>query len=227
MSADETVALDLRASRPFEQLSLWKRVYEHVRAEILANRLPAGAELSEAALAAALAVSRGPVREAIKHLAAEGLVTMRAHRRPVVSTLSDEEFVDAYQVREALEVLAIRLAVPRVTAAGLQTLEELIDDMTDCVEQNDVVGFFSANTRFHGFLVDASGNRKLAEVHRQLTSQMGRYLSQSLVLRGTMKRSVAEHRAIVRAIQKGDTERAAHLLSEHIRVPQRRLEAGG
>jgi DNA-binding GntR family transcriptional regulator len=225
VSANETVDLQPAAAPSFERLSLWERVYEHVRREIVENRLQPGAELNEAALAASLGVSRGPVREAVKHLAAEGLVTMRARRRPVVSELTHDELVEAYQVREALEVLAIKLAVPRLTSGQLGELESLHEAMAVCVEIDSVSGFFAANDRFHALLVAASGNRKLIELHGQLTGQMGRYRLQSLALRGTMKRSIAEHRAIMRAIRKGDADRAAHLLAEHIRVPQRRVAA--
>jgi DNA-binding GntR family transcriptional regulator len=209
----------------FESVSLWERVYERVRGDILSNRLAPGAELNEAALAASLGVSRGPVREAVKHLAAEGLVTMRARRGPVVSALSRDELVDAYQVREALEVLAVRLATPRLSSEQLDRLQDLNERMADCVDANAIEGFFDENERFHSLLVEASGNGKLIELHGQLTSQMARYRIPSLQLRGTMRRSLAEHKAIVRALRKGDPERAAHLLAEHIRVPQRRLES--
>ena len=98
-----------------ENLTLWERVHHHLREEILANRLPPGTVLGEVALAESLGVSRGPVREALGRLAAEGLVTVRPRRGAVVSALSPQEFLEAYQVREALEALAIRLAVSRLT----------------------------------------------------------------------------------------------------------------
>src|SRR5689334_16319956 len=103
------------APGPIENVTLWEKVHAHLREEILANRLPPGTVLSEVPLAASLGVSRGPVREAIGRLAAEGLVTVRPRRGAVVSALSHEEFLQAYQVREALEALAIRLAVPLLT----------------------------------------------------------------------------------------------------------------
>jgi len=214
------------ASRPLENLTLWEQVHRHLRQEILANRLPPGTELGEVALAASLGVSRGPVREALGRLAAEGLVTVRPRRGAVVSSLSKEEFLEAYQVREALEMLAVRLAVPRLGPDDLEHLRALVDEMAERAERDDVDGFFEANAAFHGALVDASGNARLRELYRQLMAQMGRYRRRSLALRGSLKRSIAEHRTILRAAGAGDAERAAHLLSEHIRVPQRRLQAG-
>jgi DNA-binding GntR family transcriptional regulator len=209
-----------------ETLTLWQRVYDYLRDAILANRLSPGSELNEVALAASLGVSRGPLREAIRHLTAEGLVTERPRRSAIVSALSREEFIEAYQVREALEILAVRLAVNRLEESTIALLEQLIDEMEQSAKQDNPAAFFDENARFHNLLVQASGNRKLTEMHRQLAGQMGRYQMPSLALRGSLHRSIAEHRAIVSALRARDVKRATHLISEHIRVPQHNLEAG-
>lgn len=226
-------AIELRATRSdsgggfseFENLTLWQRVHRVLSDEILSNRLPPGTVLQEVTLARSLGVSRGPVREAIGRLASEGLVHVRPRRGAVVASLTREEFLEAYQVREALEVMAIRLAVGRFTDEGIAELERLTAEMQQRAEQGDVDRFFEANAAFHAAIVEASGNRKLRDVYRRVVGQMGRYEMRSLALRGTLRRSIQEHRAIVRAIRKRDAERSAHLLSEHIRVPQRRLES--
>jgi DNA-binding GntR family transcriptional regulator len=188
-----------------ENLTLWQRVYDHLRTEILEGRLEPGAELGEVALAEQLGVSRGPLREAIGRLAAEGLVTVSPRRGAVVRTLSKEEFLELYQVREALASLNEEM---EAHAAG-----------------NKVELFFEANLAFHAQLLEASGNQKLEELYRQLLDQLGRYRLRSLTLRGNLKRSVSEHKAILRAASRGDAERAAQLMAEHIRVPQRRAMA--
>ena len=209
----------------FENLTLRERVHRVLSDEILSNRLPPGTELQEVALARSLGVSRGPVREAIGRLASEGLVTVRPRRGAVVASLTRDEFLEAYQVREALEAMAIRLAVARMSDAAIGELERFTAEMRACADCGEVDRFFQANAAFHAAIVDASGNEKLREVYRQVVGQMARYQMRSLALRGTLRRSIQEHRAIVRAVRKRDVERAAHLLSEHIRVPQRRLEA--
>src|SRR5262245_32539894 len=119
---------------PVENLTLWQRVYTHLRDEILSGALPPGSELQEVALSATLGVSRGPIREAIGRLAAEGLVTVRPRRGAVVRELSTEEFLEAYQVREALEVMAVRLAVPRLTETDVAALETYVAEMTSCAD---------------------------------------------------------------------------------------------
>jgi DNA-binding GntR family transcriptional regulator len=217
---------DTQAETPrLENLTLWERVHQHLREEILANRLPAGTELSEVALARQLGVSRGPIRESIVRLAAEGLVLVRPRRGAVVRSLSHDEFVEAYQVREALEVMAVRLAVPRLTTADFDELGRLNDELVQFADAGDVGGFFDTNAAFHSSLVEASGNETLGEIYRQLLGQMGRYQMQSLSLRGNLQRSIVEHRAIVHAASERDAERAASLMAEHIQVPQMRVQS--
>ena len=208
-----------------ENLTLWQRVYEYLREEIVSERLQPGTELQEVPLSEELGVSRGPIREAIGRLAAEGLVTVRPRRGAVVRSLSKDEFLELYQVREALEIMAVRLAVPNLHPEDVAQLEALIDTMGEHAERDEVDAFFAANVAFHGRLFAACGNTKLQELYAQLLGQMGPFRMRSLTLRGNLQRSVAEHRAIMRAAKRGDAERAAHLMSEHIRVPQRRLQA--
>jgi DNA-binding GntR family transcriptional regulator len=181
--------------------------------------------LIEVALAGQLGVSRGPLREAIGRLAAEGLVTVSPRRGAVVRSLSKEEFLHLYQVREALERMAVQLAVPRLTDEQFEGLAELNEAMEAHATRNKVDAFFEANLAFHAGLLEASGNAKLQELYRQLLDQLGRYRLRSLALRGNLQRSVSEHKAILRAARRGDAERAAQLMAEHIRVPQRRAMA--
>jgi len=207
----------------FDNLTLSQRVYEHLRDEILADHLLPGTELSEVALSKELAISRGPIREAMGRLAAEGLITMRPRRRAEVRSLTPQELIDAYQVREALEVMAVRLLIPRVAEADLARLEELIDQMAEHSAEGAVREFFAANVSFHELLCELSGNPKLREVHHRLEGEIGRF--QDGALRGSMDDSLAEHRAILAAIRLRDADRAAALTADHIRMPVRRLQA--
>jgi DNA-binding GntR family transcriptional regulator len=203
--------------------TLWQRVHEHLREEIISGRLAPGTELQEVALARSLGVSRGPVREALGRLATEGLVAIRPRRGAVVRALSNEEFIEAYQVREALEMMAVRLAVPRLTAEDLVAMEGLIDEMASRGEAEDVQGFFEANTEFHERFFQIAGNRMLSELYRQVRGQIDRHRLRSLELRGNLRRSIEEHRAILWAARTGDIERTVSLASDHIRVPQIQL----
>lgn len=220
-----TASIESSSTRParFDHRTLWQRVHEHLREEIISGRLAPGTVLHEVALAGSLGVSRGPIRDALGRLAVEGLVTTTPRRGAVVRALSSDEFIEAYQVREALEMMAVRLAVPRLTADDLAEMERLIEAMAARAEADDVQGFFELNTEFHQRFFEVAGNRTLAELYRQLRGQIDRHRLRSLELRGDLRRSIAEHRAILSAAETGDVQRTVQLASDHIRVPQIRL----
>jgi DNA-binding GntR family transcriptional regulator len=208
----------------FDNLTLCERVYRHLRQQILADQLAPGTELSEVALSRDLAVSKGPIREAIGRLAAEGLVTVRPRRGAEVRSLTLQELIDAYQVREALEVMAVRIAVPRCTETDLAGLNELVSRMAEFAMQDQVAEFFAANVAFHELLCELSGNRKLQEVHHRLGGEISRFQARTLALRGSLGSSVAEHRAILAAVRLGDVDKACELTAAHVRVPAQRLQ---
>jgi len=210
---------------PLDNRTLREQVIDHLREEILSSRLEPGAELGEVALARSLGISRGPLREALGQLAAEGLVTMVPRRGAVVTRLTRQEFMDAYQVREALESLAMELAVPRLSTDEKARLHEMCEAMERAAAARDSISFFAVNREFHDLFVRASGNRKLEAVHTQLIAQMGRLLNRSAELRGGLEQSAAEHRAILAAIDADDAALAVRLLEEHIEVPQRVLRS--
>ena len=211
--------------RAVDKATLTERVYQSLRDDIVSNRLLPDTPLQEATVASALEVSRGPVREAMRRLEAEGLINLIPRRGAVVRSLSPEEFLGAYRVREALEVLAIRLATGRIGADHLDQLNGLHQQMERHAAREEVDAFFDVNTRFHALFVEQSGNPKLQEIYFPLVNQMIRYRMRSLSLRGGMQRSCEEHQAILEAVREKDPEKAAHLLSEHIRVPLLILES--
>jgi DNA-binding GntR family transcriptional regulator len=212
-------------AQAFDNLTLSQRVYEHLREEILAERLSPGTELSEVALSKELAISRGPIREAMGRLAAEGLITVRPRRRAEVRSLTPQELIDAYQVREALEVLAVRLAVPRITEGDLIHLGHLVEQMAEHARGNAAGDFFAVGVAFHETLCRLSGNPKLQEVHRRLAGEIGRFQARTLALRGNLDGSLTEHRAILEAIRLRDADKAAELTAAHVRAPTERLQA--
>jgi DNA-binding GntR family transcriptional regulator len=210
---------------PLENRTLREQVVDHLREEIVSSRLAPGTELGEVTLARSLGVSRGPVREALWQLAAEGVVTIVPRRGAVVTRLTRQEFMDAYQVREALESLAIKLAVPCLREAEKAELHRMCEEMEREAAAGKTDRFFEINREFHALLVHASRNRKLEQVHARLVAQMGALMKKSAELRGGLEQSAAEHRAILAAVDAGDPALAARLLEEHIEVPQRVLQS--
>lgn len=205
-------------------VTLTQQVYEHLRQKILSNAFPPNTPLPETALATRLHVSRVPVREAIRRLAADGLVNLTPRQGAVVSSLSSKQFLDAYRLREALEALAIRLAMPRLGARDMHTLEQYQTEMRAAAKTADLERFFAANAAFHALFVERADNEYLKATYEPLIDQMRRYRSPSADLRGGLERSIDEHEAILSAVRDGDVDEATRLLSEHIQVPQRILE---
>jgi DNA-binding GntR family transcriptional regulator len=209
----------------FANVTLAQQVYTHLRQGILENAYPPAAPLPEEALAARLNVSRVPVREALRRLASEGLVTLVPRQGAVVSSLSRKQFLDAYRLRGALEALAVRLAIPQLTADDLDRLSDIDAEMKTAAAAGDPEAFFAANAAFHAVFIDRAGNDYLRATYEPLMDQMRRYRSPSADLRGGLERSIEEHEAILAAVRAGDAAEASRLIGEHIAVPQRILEA--
>jgi DNA-binding GntR family transcriptional regulator len=207
-----------------DNLTLRERVHDFLKGEILANRYPPGSELLEVPLSEELGVSRGPVREALRSLESEGLVEITPRRGAVVVSLTKRDFLEAYQVRESLEALGVRLAVPRLSEADMDALDAQLDAMAAHAQAGDLDAFFEVNAAFHEAFMDASENRKLVEIYRRLMAQMGPYRRPSAQLRGNVERSIAEHREILVAARGRDVEAAVAHLMKHVEVPQRMLE---
>ncbi len=210
-----------------ERRTLAEQTYNTLRAAILDDDYPPGAELQEVALARDYGVSRGPVREALRRLSAEGLVTIKPRRGAFVRLLTKKDFLDAYRVREELEVLAVRLGVPNMTAEDLEEMSARLDTMEAAIDAGDMPGLFRENRAFHTLFVERSDNAILRSAYGHVVDSMGRYQRRSVLLRGDLTSVAAEHRAILEAVQQGDTDAAAELTRQHIRVPIRRMDELG
>lgn len=207
--------------------TLAEQVYDHLRQGILTNEYPPGTSLREETVAARFAVSRVPVREAIRRLAADGLVTLTPRQGATVSSLTPKQFLDAYRVREALETLAIRLAMPNLTSQKLTELDDLNAAMRQHAVAEDTDAYFAVNAAFHQVFIVGADNADLRSIYDTLIDKMRRYRWPSVDLRGGLMRSVEEHEAIVQAVKAGETEEAIRLMAAHIHVPQRILEEEG
>jgi DNA-binding GntR family transcriptional regulator len=208
-----------------ENRTLSEQVYQFLRDEILSERAMPGTELSEVALAETLGISRGPVREAMGRLRAEGLVEVRPRRGAVVASLSKQEFQEAYQVRGALEVLAVREGTPRCTPESLAEIDGLMEEMEQRAAANDEAAFFALNRRLHRAICELSGNETLLELYDRLIARMVRYSHRSATLRGDLVSSLAEHTAIIDAMRKGDADAAGRLMEAHIDIPLRTVRS--
>jgi DNA-binding GntR family transcriptional regulator len=210
--------------RSLKRQTLATSVYEILRDDIINTKISPGSVIYEAALAREMGISRGPVREALQKLAAEGFIDLSPHKRAVVSSLTVQGFVDAYRVREALEVLGVKLAATNIDKDNLEILKDLLIEMEKCSQIEDVSGFFAANEKFHKIIIVQSKNSKLIELYSSLVDQLRRYRMKSLTLRGGFLQSCKEHQELVNALISHDAELASKLMKEHIQIPRNALK---
>ncbi len=189
---------------------------ETLRDEIVRGDLVPGQYLRLEEIAGRFDVSTMPVREALRDLEAEGLVTSFPHRGATVTELSADELQDIYDIRVALEAMATRLAVPRVTEETLAELTSLIDQMEE--NQGHVATLTKLNHQFHITLYAASGRSHLCELNRMLRCRTQHYLHLYTVEveSDNFLQTQGEHRAILEACKRGDAEQAAIIMHAHV-----------
>ncbi|HLI13700.1 MAG TPA: GntR family transcriptional regulator [Alphaproteobacteria bacterium] len=184
-----------------------------LRAAILSGSLAAGTRINQDRVAAEHGISHIPVREALRCLEAEGLVTFAPRRGFFVAKLSAGDAAELGEMRAALEALAIRLAIPRLTAADLDSAATAIEAAERSAE---LAAWSRANWRFHRSLYAPCARPRLLDTLEGLWCGADRYLRVVWQAADWQGRSQKEHRAILRACRRGETERAAELTRRHV-----------
>lgn len=204
------------AARPIRRRPLHDEVTERLRDMIVEGRLTPGARVNEAALCEQLGVSRTPLREALKILAAEGLVDLLPRRGARVAGLSATELGELFEVLSGLERTAAELAALRASEADLARLEELqarIEQHHDARNRHD---YAHDNHALHETIVALAGNAVLKEVHARLMTRVRRARYMALLSQERWDESVAEHAAILAALAARDARRAGELMHRHV-----------
>jgi DNA-binding GntR family transcriptional regulator len=192
-------------------------VRETVRGAILAGELAPGTRLREEELARGFAVSRTPVREALQQLGAEGLIELSPHQGGVVASLTVEDVLAIAVVREALEGVSARLAARRATPTQTQRLLALVAAMEAQSDSASPAQLADLNLQFHAELRQAAANRYLDRFLSQIEHAVRRFGQTTYAVPGRKEASIAEHRAIVEAVNARDPDRAEQLAIEHMR----------
>jgi DNA-binding GntR family transcriptional regulator len=199
--------------------SLVDGVTEQLEAAIIEGRIAPGERISEQSLAAVLGVSRGPLREAVRRLEGRRLLEYTVNIGVRVAELSTERLVNLLVVREALEGMAARLAVARLTNAEIDDLEELIESHAVQVAAQDRDGYYqqSGDFDFHFRIAKASGNDLLVSiVCGDLYDLLRIYRYKSSTMQGRAVVALEEHRAIVAALKARDPDAAERSMRSHI-----------
>lgn len=198
---------------PFASTALYEQVADRLRQQIFARELEPGGWIDELKLCSELGISRTPLREALKVLASEGLVTMKLRRGAYVTEMSERDVREAYQLLALLESDAAAQVASRASDEALAELQQLHDTLETLVDQRDA--FFAANERFHLRLLEIEGNRWRLQFVTDLRRLMKLNRHHSLFRQGRLAESLAEHRALMEALTQRQPGDAADCLRRH------------
>ena len=192
-----------------------RRTESLIREMILDGSIAPGERLNEVALASALGISRGPLREAIQRLAGEGLLTMITHRGAFVRTLEPREIEELYDLRCAYEMYACRLVCERATDEELADLDAFVLETAELMS-TDADGRYPADRDFHRRLLTLAGNAMLerAALETQAQISLARTMSAKAPVRA--KAALGEHADVVAALQSRSADQAVLLIREHL-----------
>jgi DNA-binding GntR family transcriptional regulator len=193
--------------------ALYEEVAELLRQRIFARELEPGSWIDEVKIAEAYGISRTPLREALKVLAAEGLVTMKMRRGAYVTEVNEKDLSDVYHLLALLESDAAGVVAERATEAELESLAELHQSLERA--QGDREAFFRINEEFHQRLLQLADNRWREQMVADLRKVMKLNRHQSLLKSGRILESLQEHRLLLQALQSRDAAASAQRMREH------------
>ncbi len=199
-----------------EFLPLRDIVSNTLREGILTGELQPGERLMEIHLARKLDVSRTPIREAIRMLELEGLVTMVPRKGAEVAKISEDDIRDVLEVRKALDSLGAKLACERITPEEKEEMKKAEEEFEKAVLTKDAKTIARADVEFHDKILTASKNKRLCQMVNNLADRIYRYRFEYIKDDTNHKRLIDEHRGIMESIFKGDSEKARERVSTHI-----------
>ncbi|MGN1334690.1 MAG: GntR family transcriptional regulator [Anaerovoracaceae bacterium] len=205
--------------------SLTDEIADVVRERILKGEYEIGEKIKENQIANELKVSRTPIREAFKLLENEGLIDYVPNRGCFAKGFTKQDVDDIYAVREALEELAVRWAVERITPEEINALEEQVDLMEFYSKKKDKKKVLELNTTFHDVIYAAARSRFLAQVLRSYKEYIEKTRKSIFYEQSYLESILREHRAIFQAIRERNADKAVEAIAKHLEASQDRAEA--
>lgn len=205
------------APEPRARRSLADEAYVHLREQVLKGEIPPGQRVTVRPAAQALGISPTPVSTALSRLARDGVLESKLHRGYFVPELGLGDVQEIYEVREGLDIIAVRRAARSEQHQQIaQRLAEYCDEQERLLNADDVDGYRAQDIAFHHEIWKLSGNRRLLQTGEKLMDQMRLGNAVSARRPGRGLQSVAEHRAIVEAIGSGDSAIAEETIRFHL-----------
>jgi DNA-binding GntR family transcriptional regulator len=199
-----------------ERTTLPSTIAEQLRQMITEGELAAGTRLNERTLGVRLGVSRTPLREAFRLLAADGLIELTPNRGAQVVSLSEQDIRDSFEVMSGLEALSGELACRHITADALSEIKALTFEMLASHARNDLPGYYRLNRAIHDRINRAAGNRLLTQVYVTLNLRIQNLRFRSNFDREKWNKAAREHTEMVDALEARDGARLAAILRAHL-----------
>jgi DNA-binding GntR family transcriptional regulator len=190
---------------------------EAIRTAIIEGQLKFGDHLSEARLSRTLGISKTPVREALLKMKAEGLIETHPKRGTYVFRVRPEDIDALCEVREVLEIAAVRLGLIRSGATLARDLAAIVGDMRKALGADDFRAYQRLDADFHRVIVDSAGNVYLGEAYAQIAAKIATLRTRVHTMPDVMARSLVTHGKIARLAREADAEALTSLLSTHVR----------
>ena len=206
---------------------LHEEVVNRVRAILLDGEITPGARIPERDLCERLQISRTPLREALKVLAAEGLVQLLPNRGARAARLTDKDMRDLFEVCQGLEALAGELACERITDAGIGEIAAAHAAMARHYRDGDLIQYYRCNRAIHEAIVTAAGNPALTGLYNSVTARIrrARYVTPMTPDRWAL--ALREHEAILNALERRDGVGLSHILRTHLRHKREEVVQAG
>lgn len=214
--SEDVMGRDLPSLEPIARRSLHDELVERLREMISSGALASGEKIQEMALCKRFGVSRTPLREALKVLASEGIVTLQPHRGATVASLSVPELEEVFPVMGALEALAGEIACRRITDREIAEIAALHRTMVEHWRRRELQPYFEVNQTIHQAILEATRNETLKSVYRGLAGRLltARYFAN--MSEDRWREAVEEHEAMLAALEMRDGPRLAAILKNHI-----------
>ena len=195
---------------------LSKKVYRILKKEIIKGSFEPGDKVLEGRIADQMGISRTPVREAIRELAAEGFVTLSPNQGVVVRSVSAESIREVLQIHSVLEGLAARLSCEVINEEDLKELENYVNKMEKFANKRDSSAYSEVDLKFHELIVNTCRNKRLIQMRKNISDQAQRYRISSLSIPRRLKESLKEHQKILEAFKTKDPKKADSTSQKHI-----------
>jgi len=198
-------------------------VFEKLKKAIIDGYFEPGQKLVESQIAQEMGVSRTPVREALRRLEIEKLVVNLPRKGVMVSPIDEVQVKEIFNIRAALEGLAIKLAIDNIDLTTIRQMRKILEEMREAIKRKDLKREVECNTKFHNYIIKAAKSSILTEMLQNIHNHVQRFRHTTLSMEGRSEIALNEHLKILKAIEERDKVKAEQLIEEHIENAKKAL----